>query len=108
MDFKSYDGTATIDDGRAKIAHNYFYLGNGTTANTSKAYGMTSSVYSNMNCDTATGYVYNSRSTTITLEPGTYSVHLNGAVFGGDIVPEAAFSVKFGDLDRLDIDAIYL
>ena len=25
MDFKSYDGTATIDDGRAKIAHNYFY-----------------------------------------------------------------------------------
>lgn len=108
MDFKTYDGTANIDDGRAKVAHNYFYLGNGTTADTSKTYGMTSSVYSNVNCDTATGFVYNSRSTTISLEAGTYSVHLQGAVFGGDIVPEAAFSVAFGNGDRLDIQAIYL
>ncbi|PKA83667.1 hypothetical protein ATE92_1832 [Ulvibacter sp. MAR_2010_11] len=108
VDFKSYDGATNIADGRAKIAHNYFYIGNGTTANTSKAYGMTSSVYSNSNCDTATGYVYNSRSTTISLAPGTYSVHLNGAVFGGDLTPDAAFRATFGDLDRLDIEAIYL
>ncbi|RMA56691.1 hypothetical protein [Ulvibacter antarcticus] len=108
MDFKSYDGTINLDDGRAKIAHNYFYLGNGTTPNTTKSYGMTSSVYSNWNCDTATGFVYNSRSVTITLAPGTYSVHLNGAVYGGDLTPDAAFSVKFGDTDRLDIQAIYL
>ena len=108
MDFMSYDGTMTIDDGRAKIAHNYFYLGDGIIPNTSKAYGMTSTVYSNSNCDTATGLVYNSRSTTIALDAGTYSVHLNGAVFGGDLTPEAAFRVIFGTTDRLDIQAIYL
>lgn len=108
MDFMSYDGTMTVDDGRAKIAHNYFYLGDGTNPNTTKAYGMTSTVYSNSNCDTATGLVYNSRSTTIALEPGTYSVHLNGAVFGGDLTSEAAFRVIFGNTDRLDIQAIYL
>lgn len=108
MDFKSYDGATNLDDGRAKVAHNYFYLGDGTTADTAKAYGMTSSVYSNWNCDTATGFVYNSRSTTISLEPGTYSVHLQGAVYGGDLTPDAAFRVIFGDTDRLDIQAIYL
>ncbi len=108
MDFDGYDGLAKIDDGRAKIAHNYFYLGDGTTANTSKTYGMTSSVYSNVNCDTATGYIYNSRSVTLLLEPGTHSIHLNGAVFGGDLVAEAAFRVTFGEIDRLDINAIYL
>lgn len=108
MEFKNFDGSANIDDGRAKIAHNYFYIGDGTTADTSKTYGMTSAVYSNVNCDTATGYVYNSRSTTIVLEPGTYSLHLQGAVYGGDLTPDAAFSVDFGNIDRLDINAIYL
>lgn len=108
LDFQSYDGTAKIDDGRAKIAHNYFYLGNGTTADISKSYGMTSVVYSNVNCDTATGYVYNSRSMTIALDPGTYSVHLQGAVYGGNLVADAAFRVLFGNGDRLDIQAIYL
>ena len=57
MEFKSYDGSACITDGRAKIAHNYWYLGDGTTPDTTKTYGMTSSVYSNADCDTATGYV---------------------------------------------------
>jgi len=108
MEFKSYDGLTNIDDGRAKVAHNYFYLGNGTTADTSKTYGMTSSVYSNWNCDTATGFVYNSRSTTIVLEPGTHSIHLNGAVYGGNITADAAFRVLFGDTDRLDVSVIYL
>ena len=108
LDFESYDGTAKIDDGRAKVAHNYFYLGNGTTADTSKSYGMTSSVYTNINCDTATGFIYNSRSMTIALDPGTYSVHLQGAVFGGNLTADAAFRVKFGNGDRLDIQAIYL
>ena len=108
LDFSSYDGTAKIDDGRAKVAHNYFYLGNGTTADTSKSYGMTSVVYSNVNCDTATGFIYNSRSMTIALDPGTYSVHLQGAVFGGDLISDAAFRVAFGNGDRLDISAIYL
>ncbi len=108
LDFESFDGTAKIDDGRAKVAHNYFYLGNGTTANTSKSYGMTSVVYTNINCDTATGFIYNSRSMTIALEPGRYSVHLQGAVFGGDLTADASFGVKFGNGDRLDIQAIYL
>lgn len=107
MDFKSYDGTACLTDGRAKVAHNYFYLGDGTTADTSKTFGMTSSVYSNSNCDTATGYIYNSRSVTLALEPGTYSVHLNGAVYGGGLTSDAAFRVSYGDIDRLDINAIY-
>jgi hypothetical protein len=108
LDFSSYDGLSKIDDGRAKVAHNYFYLGDGTTADTSKSYGMTSVVYSNVNCDTATGFIYNSRSMTIALDAGTYSVHLQGAVFGGDLVSDAAFRVSFGDGDRLDIQAIYL
>ena len=107
LDFENYDGSAKLDDGRAKVAHNYFYLGDGTTADTSTAYGMTSVVYSNVNCDTATGYIYNSRSMTIALEPGTYSVHLQGAVYGGDLTSEAAFRVAFGNGDRLDIQAIY-
>jgi len=108
MDFKSYDGTACITDGRAKISHNYWYLGDGTTPNTTKTYGMTSSVYSNADCDSATGYVYNSRSVTIPLDAGTYSIHMNGAVYGGGITADAAFRVTYGDIDRLDIHAIYL
>ncbi|QIE59039.1 hypothetical protein G5B37_05510 [Rasiella rasia] len=108
VDFQSYDGASKIDDGRAKVAHNYFYLGDGTTANTSKSYGMTSVVYSNVNCDAATGYVYNSRSMTIMLEPGTHSIHLQGAAFGGGLVADAAFRAIFGNGDRLDIQAIYL
>ena len=108
LDFSSYDGATKIDDGRAKVAHNYFYLGDGVTANTTKSYGMTSIVYSNVNCDTATGYIYNSRSTTIALDAGTYSIHLFGAVYGGGITTDAAFRVSFGNGDRLDIQAIYL
>ena len=108
VDFKSFDGASKINDGRAKIAHNFFYLGNGTTADGSKAYGMTSTVYMNAQPDTATGLVYNSRSTTISLEPGTYSIHLNGSVFGGDLTADAAFRATFGELDRLDIGAIFL
>ena len=108
MDFKSYDGTGCVVDGREKVSHNYWYLGNGTTANTTKTNGMTSSVYTNWNCDTATGFVYNSRSVTIHLDAGTYSVHLNGAVYGGNITSDAAFRVRYGDIDRMDIQAIYL
>ena len=108
LDFSSYNGLTKIDDGRAKVAHNYFYLGDGTTADTTKSYGMTSVAYSNVNCDAATGYMYNSRSMTIALDPGTYSVHLQGAVFGGNLNADAAFRVSFGNGDRLDIQAIYL
>ncbi|WP_405351405.1 hypothetical protein [Nonlabens sp. Asnod3-H03] len=108
VDFKTYDGTNMIDDGRAKVAHNYFYLGDGTTADTTKSYGMTSVVYSNVNCDTTTGYIYNSRSMTIALEAGTHSIHLQGAVYGGGLNSDAAFSASFGNGDRLDIQAIYL
>jgi hypothetical protein len=108
LDFSSYNGLTKIDDGRAKVAHNYFYLGDGTTADITKSYGMTSVAYSNVNCDAATGYLYNSRSMTIALNPGTYSVHLQGAVFGGNLNADAAFRVSFGNGDRLDIQAIYL
>ena len=83
-------------------------MGAGTTTNTSKSYGATSAVYTNINYDTATGFVYNSRFRIVVLELGTYSQHLQGAVFAGNLVPEAAFGVTFGDMDRLDINAIYL
>ncbi|MCW5520657.1 hypothetical protein J1N09_12455 [Aureitalea sp. L0-47] len=108
MEFENYDGSAKVDDGRAKIAHNYWYLGNGVTPDTSKSYGMTSSVYFSSSTDAASGYIYNSRSVTIPLDAGTYSIHLNGAVYGGGLTSDAAFRVTFGDLDRLDIHAIYL
>ncbi|MBT8262697.1 MAG: hypothetical protein KJO05_07735 [Bacteroidia bacterium] len=108
MEFENYDGSDKVDDGRAKIAHNYWYLGDGTSPDTSKSYGMTSSVYFSSSTDTASGYIYNSRSVTIPLDAGTYSIHLNGAVYGGGLTSDAAFRVTFGDLDRLDINAIYL
>ncbi len=108
IEFKSYDGSTKLKDGRAKIAHNYFYIGNGSTADTSKAYGMTSIVYSNYIDDAADDSVYNSHSEIISLEPGDYSVHMQGAVFGGGLTTEAAFSGIFGNGDRLDISVIYL
>jgi hypothetical protein len=108
MEFDNYDGTAKIVDGGAKVAHNYWYLGNGIVPDTSKTYGMQSTVYSNADCDTASGFIYNSRSVTLPLEAGTYSIHLNGAADGGGQIADAAFRVTFGDMDRLDINVIYL
>ena len=108
IEFKSYDGSAKLKDGRAKIAHNYFYIGDGTTADTSKAYGMASTVYSNYIDDAANNSVYNSHSEIISLDPGDYSIHMQGAVFGGGLTTEAAFSGIFGNGDRLDISVIYL
>ena len=108
MEFDSYDGSEMIMDGGAKVAHNYWYLGNGTIPDTTKPYGMQSTVYANANCDTASGYIFNSRSVTIPLDPGTYSIHLNGAADGGGLSPSAAFRVTFGDMDRLDINVVYL
>lgn len=107
MDFYNYDGTAAIDDGRSKMGHNFFYLGDGATADITKAYGMTTSVYANADCDTASGYVYNSQSVTIPLGPGTHSVHLYGSVYGGDASATAAFRVLFGNRDSLEIHAMY-
>ncbi|MBT8262696.1 MAG: hypothetical protein KJO05_07730 [Bacteroidia bacterium] len=108
MEFESYDGSAKIVDGRTKIANNYWYLGNGLAPDTSKKYGMTTTVYTNANCDTASGYIYNSRTVTMPLDAGTYSVHLNGEVYGGGMTADAAFRVTFGDYDRLDLSVIYL
>jgi len=108
MEFDSYDGASKIMDGGAKVAHNYWYLGDGTVPDTSKQYGIQSTVYSNAGCDTASGFIYNSRSVTMPLDVGTYSIHLNGAVDGGGQTSDAAFRVTFGDMDRLDINVIYL
>ena len=108
IEFMSYDGLTKLKDGRAKIAHNYFYIGDGTTADTSKAYGMTSNVYSNYIDDGAINSVYNSHSEIISLNPGTYSIHMQGAVFGGGLTSDASFRGIFGNGDRLDISVIYL
>ncbi len=108
IEFESYDGSAKIVDGRTKIAHNYWYLGDGENPDTTKKYGMNSTVYSNETCDTASGYIFNSRSVTMPLAAGTYSIHLNGEVNGGGLTADAAFRVTFGDMDRLDIHVVYL
>ena len=107
-EFKSYDGLSNINDGRVKVAQNYFYLGDGTTEDTSISYGLSSISYSNYSCDTATGYVYNSESIIVILEAGDHSIHMKGAAFGGGLEPGAAFRVTFGNGDRLDLEAIYL
>lgn len=108
VEFRSYDGTSNINDGRVKVAQNYFYLGDGTTENTSSTYGLSSCTYSNYICDTATGYVYNSHSVIVTLEAGNHSIHMKGAVQGGGLESDAAFSGIFNDSDRIDITVIYL
>ena len=108
IEFMSYDGLTKLKDGRAKIAHNYFYIGDGTTADTSKAYGMASNVYSNYIDDGAINSVYNSHSEIISLDPGTYSIHMQGAVFGGGLTSDASFRGIFGNGDRLDVSVIYL
>lgn len=108
VDFMSYDGLSNVNDGRVKVAQNYFYLGDGTTEDASTSYGVSSCTYSNYSCDTATGSVYNSQSVLVTLEAGNHSIHMKGAVFGGGVEPGAAFSSVFNDGDRIDITAIYL
>ncbi|MFK8058318.1 MAG: hypothetical protein AB8F78_19490 [Saprospiraceae bacterium] len=108
LEFKGYDGASNINDGRVKVAQNYFYLGDGTTENTARAYGHANCTYSNFYCDTATGYVYNSNSIVVTLEAGTHSIHMKGAAFGGGLATDAAFQAIFSTLDRIDISAIYL
>ncbi len=107
MEFDNYDGSAKLMDGGAKVAHNYWYLGNGVTPDTTKKYGMKSTVYSNSDCDTASGFIFNSRSVTLPLSAGNYSIHLNGTVDGGGLTSDAAFRVTFGDMDRLDISVMY-
>ena len=104
----SYDGLTELADGRAKIIHNYFYLGDGTTANTSIAYGMKSCVYANVSSDTASSSMVNSNSIMLTLNPGNYSIHMYASVFGGDITSAAAFRALFTSGDQLNISVIYL
>jgi len=81
---------------------------NNTTANTAKAYGMSSSIYTNMECDTASGYVFSTKSVMIPLSAGNHSIHMNGAVYGGNLTNDAAFTGVFGAQDSLDITAINL
>ena len=108
IEFVSYDGLFSLNDGRAKIASNFFYVGDGTIEDPSTQYGLSSRSYVNFTCDTAQGFVYNSQSVMITLEPGTYSVHMKGAVFGGDSGSDATFRGNFSTDDRLDISAVFL
>ena len=108
IEFATYDGTGRISDGRAKIAHNYFYLGDGTIANIGTAYGMTSNVYANSTAGAASDQILNSRTEFIVLDPGTYSIHMQGAVYAGGLNSDAAFRAIFGNGDRLDISVIYI
>jgi len=106
--FLSFDGLSNVADGRAKITHNYFYLGDGTNADLTTAYGMSSSVYANYTAGAASNSMVNSQTQILTLAPGTYSIHMYGASFGGGVAAGAAFRSIFGNGDRLDLSVIYL
>ena len=103
----SFDGTCAVNDDRAKAIYNFYYLGDGTTADTSRAYGLESQFYTNSEDNTVTGYMFNNTSTRHILEAGTYSIHLQGAVFGGGVDGKAAFSGTFGNQETLRVFAYY-
>ena len=103
----SFDGLCAVNDGRAKILHNFYYLGDGTTADTTNSFGLISEAYSNANDNAATGYIYNSGGGKHILEAGTYSIHLFGSVFGGGIDTTAAFRGVFGNQETLKVIAYY-
>ncbi|GAB5399029.1 MAG: hypothetical protein Aureis2KO_06140 [Aureisphaera sp.] len=105
---KSYDNTSFVEDGRAKMIYNYFYLGDGTTSSYTKPYGMESTVYNNSDCDAASGYIMNSQTAILILDAGTHSVHFMGAVYGGGLNSDAAFSTNFGDRERLEVSILNL
>jgi len=73
-------------------------LEDGENPDTSKKYGLTSTIYSNEDCRTASGYICNSSVVTMPLDAGTYRIHLIGEVNGGGLTSEASFSVTFVDL----------
>ncbi len=107
IEVKSFDDTGYVDDGRAKILHNYYYLGDGTNPISTTAYGLTSSVYTNSNCEnTASGYMLNSNTSMQILDAGTHSIHFFGAVFGGGLSSDASFSANFGNQERLEVKVI--
>lgn len=108
VEFLSFDGLSRITDGRAKIAHNYFYIGDGTTPDLSAAYGMSSCVYSNFAADAANNTLINTQTQILTLPAGNHSIHMYGASYGGGVTSGAAFRSVFGNGDRLEISVIYL
>ena len=104
FDVKNFDNTCAVSDGKAKIVYNYFYLGDGTTANTTTTYGLTSQSYSNHDDEnTAAGYMYNHNTEIIFLTAGTHSVHMHGAVYGGGLSTNESFSSNFGYQEEIRV-----
>jgi len=105
---RSYDGTGIVDDGRAKMIYTYYELYGPSLPFVFPvpSRGTETTVYTNTDCDTATGYIVHSSSQTFILDPGFYNIDFYGAVYGGDTNPDARFSANFAFEEIISVDAI--
>ena len=103
----NFDGTAQKADGRSKVIYTFYYLGNGTTPDTTDSYGITEVTYTNSSTDAGNGAIHNYASGMHTLEAGTYSIHMMGGVLGGGLDNDASFSATFANEENLKIIALY-
>ena len=115
--FKYGSTTMPVEDGKPRLVQNFIYLGNGTNADTSKYYGYTGQTYTNqvsyVNNHILFGYMGNAANYFTILNPGTYSVHLYGAVAATDGSSTSqtsdAFTARFGaDTDQLQVAVVYV
>ncbi len=110
------DGTGQLEDGKPRLIQNYFFVGDGTTADFSTTYGRASTPFSSYHPGGShrfvTGYFTNVGYEIIALPAGTHSIHLYGYVFGnngaGFSRTSDAFSVYYGGGgDTITITAMY-
>ncbi len=112
LTFNNRIGSGTVTDGKPKVAHNFFYVGDGTTPNFTTTYGYSGQTYSN-NASfgfTPTGFAYNQSTEFIFLTAGTHSLHFYGYVFSGDGTSTSdSFSSYMGasSTDLLKVVALY-
>ncbi len=110
-------GTAALTDGKVRLIQNYFFMGDGTTADFSTSYGRAATFYTSGPLAGGSHFVVdgvggNSASATILLPAGTHSIHIYGFVYGGDGVLSPRTSDAFrstfgGGNDTLQITALY-
>ncbi len=101
-------GTIAVDDGKPKVVNTFFYIGNGSTPDTSISYGRSSLNHSNFAPTSGNwitnGYFYSTAVDSIYLPAGTYSVHLNAFITATTgvtpLLNSDSFSVDFGGASR--------
>lgn len=112
LTFNDRIGSGIISDGKPKVAHNYFYVGDGTTPNFTTSYGYSGQTYTN-NVSfgfVPTGFTYNQSTEFIFLTAGTHSLHFYGYVFSGNGTNTSdSFSSNMGasTTDLLKVVALY-